>query len=112
PYYTDRERSRHEVRPGLTGYAQVAGRNDLLWNGRLELDVRYVEARSWISDFRILVRTVRSLSSRAGVSVVAGDSGEPLDVARGYPVYSGYTIRRFERPDIPARVRWMDDART
>ncbi|MFD2613943.1 sugar transferase [Paenibacillus gansuensis] len=56
--YTERERTRHLVRPGITGLAQTAGRNCLSWNERLELDARYVESRSLRLDFRIAVRTV------------------------------------------------------
>lgn len=58
PYYTERERLRHSVRPGLTGLAQVSGRNFLEWDKRLEKDVEYVESISFAGDCRILVRTV------------------------------------------------------
>jgi undecaprenyl phosphate N,N'-diacetylbacillosamine 1-phosphate transferase len=58
PYYTERERLRHRVRPGLTGWSQVNGRNDLGWEERLELDARYVERLSFALDMRILARTI------------------------------------------------------
>lgn len=68
PRYTEREARRHEVRPGITGLAQVSGRNALSWEERLELDVRYVETRSLGLDLRILARTVGQVLSRTGIS--------------------------------------------
>jgi lipopolysaccharide/colanic/teichoic acid biosynthesis glycosyltransferase len=65
--YSARQSRRHEVRPGITGLAQVAGRNSLSWEERLELDVRYVESRSLRLDLSILVRTVRGVIRRQGV---------------------------------------------
>ena len=59
---------RHEVRPGLTGLAQVAGRNLVGWEERLELDVRYVETRSLALDLRIIGRTVGAVFRRQGIS--------------------------------------------
>ena len=61
PYYTEREHKRHLVRPGLTGLAQVSGRNTLKWENRLESDVTYVENISFILDMKILFRTVLTL---------------------------------------------------
>jgi lipopolysaccharide/colanic/teichoic acid biosynthesis glycosyltransferase/glycosyltransferase involved in cell wall biosynthesis len=58
PYYTGRERLRHRVRPGLTGWAQIHGRNDLAWRERLELDAWYAEHASFRLDLRILWRTL------------------------------------------------------
>ncbi len=69
PYFTDRERIRFAVRPGITGLAQVSGRNALPWDERLELDVRYVEEWSLGLDFRILWMTVRNVLRRSGVEV-------------------------------------------
>jgi lipopolysaccharide/colanic/teichoic acid biosynthesis glycosyltransferase len=67
PYYTPRERKRHLVRPGLTGLAQVMGRNTARWDDRLELDVRYVESKSLLLDLRILLRTVGKVIARSDV---------------------------------------------
>jgi lipopolysaccharide/colanic/teichoic acid biosynthesis glycosyltransferase len=64
--YTDRQRRRLEVKPGLTGWAQVNGRASLSWPERIELDVWYVEHRSLALDLRILLRTV-SVLLRPGV---------------------------------------------
>jgi lipopolysaccharide/colanic/teichoic acid biosynthesis glycosyltransferase len=67
PYYSPRERRRHAVRPGLTGWAQIHGRNSLSWNERLEMDVWYVEHRSALLDARILAETIGVVLSRRGV---------------------------------------------
>ena len=66
--YTPRQARRHEVRPGITGRAQSSGRNDVPWERRLELDVEYVDTRSFRLDALILVRTVRSVFVREGIS--------------------------------------------
>jgi lipopolysaccharide/colanic/teichoic acid biosynthesis glycosyltransferase len=65
--YTDRQRRRLEVRPGITGWAQVNGRTSLPWPERIELDVWYVEHRSLRLDVRILARTARLLLSGHGL---------------------------------------------
>ena len=65
--YTDRQRRRLEVRPGITGWAQVHGRAALPWHERIELDVWYVEHRSAALDLRILAMTVRLLLSGRGL---------------------------------------------
>lgn len=67
PYYTERERLRHAVRPGLTGLAQISGRNRAQWDDRLELDARYVEARSLWLDLRILLKTIVQVLRRKDV---------------------------------------------
>ncbi|QFQ30673.1 sugar transferase [Janibacter melonis] len=66
--YTDEQARRHEVRPGLTGLAQVNGRNNISWEDRFAYDVEYVESRSMLMDLRILLRTVRQVLRRDGIS--------------------------------------------
>lgn len=68
PYYSDRERLRHCVRPGLTGLAQVNGRNSLKWDDRFELDAEYVEDLSLANDVRIFLKTIGKALSRSDVS--------------------------------------------
>lgn len=68
PLYSERQARRHEVRPGLTGWAQVNGRNAISWEERLEMDVWYVEHQSVGLDLRILLRTVWTVLARRGVS--------------------------------------------
>lgn len=107
PYYHEHERIRHLVRPGITGLAQVSGRNGLPWDERLNLDAEYVKNVSLKGDAWILVRTVRQVLGRKDVSVVASESGERLDVTRSYPISNGFGLRRFEHRDIPIRVDWF-----
>jgi FlaA1/EpsC-like NDP-sugar epimerase/dTDP-4-amino-4,6-dideoxygalactose transaminase/lipopolysaccharide/colanic/teichoic acid biosynthesis glycosyltransferase len=66
--YTPSEYRRHTVRPGLTGWAQIHGRNDVGWEERFALDVWYIENRSLWLDLRILGRTVLTLARRSGIS--------------------------------------------
>ena len=65
--YTDRQRRRLEVRPGITGWAQINGRSSLPWPERIELDVWYVDNRSLRLDLRILARTARMLATGHGL---------------------------------------------
>lgn len=67
PYYTEKERKRHSVRPGLTGLAQVNGRNALGWDSRLALDVEYVDNISFIGDIKILFQTFIKVVKHDGV---------------------------------------------
>lgn len=66
--YSPEQARRHEVRPGITGWAQVNGRNATTWEERLRLDVWYVDNRSLALDLRILLRTVALVFSREGIS--------------------------------------------
>jgi lipopolysaccharide/colanic/teichoic acid biosynthesis glycosyltransferase len=68
PLYSPEQARRHEVRPGITGWAQVNGRNALSWEERLKLDVWYVDHRSLWLDLRILWLTVRKVILREGIS--------------------------------------------
>ena len=73
PYYTEREAKRHSVRPGITGYTQVHGRNNLPWDKRLEMDVYYVEHLSFKTDFMVFWQTILNVLSRKDVQVITGD---------------------------------------
>ena len=68
PRYSARQARRHEVRPGLTGLAQVMGRNALSWEEKFEWDVRYVETRTFWLDLKILALTVKAVVLREGIS--------------------------------------------
>lgn len=80
PYYTEREQLRHTVRPGLTGLAQVSGRNFLAWDKRLEKDVEYVENLSFLLDVKIFFTTIKKVFVREDVAedtnVIEGNLAE------------------------------------
>ena len=76
PRYSPRQARRHEVRPGITGLAQVKGRNALSWEEKFEWDVRYVEAQSLWLDLTILFLTVKTVLVREGISA-QGDATMP-----------------------------------
>lgn len=67
PYYTEKERIRHTVRPGLTGLAQISGRNAITWDDRLSLDVKYVENITFIGDVKIIFKTITKVIKRENV---------------------------------------------
>ena len=79
-YYTKEEQKRHDAKPGLTGLAQVSGRNDLPWDKRLQLDVEYVETISFFLDVKILWVTFIQLfkSQKVDMSVSLIDEREPI----------------------------------
>ena len=85
PEYLDRYNSeqarRHEVRPGITGWAQVNGRNAVSWGERFAMDVYYVDHRSFMFDARILFKTVSAVLSREGVSAPGSETMQPFDPA-------------------------------
>lgn len=80
PYYTNRERLRHTVRPGITGWAQVNGRNLISWDKKLECDAYYAENVSLWLDMKILFLTVRKVIKREGA--IADKRENYLDVER------------------------------
>jgi lipopolysaccharide/colanic/teichoic acid biosynthesis glycosyltransferase len=65
--YTERQRGRLAVKPGITGWAQVNGRTELPWDERIELDLWYIEHRSWRLDLEILSRTIRMVFGGHGL---------------------------------------------
>lgn len=77
PYYNEEEKHRHDVRPGLTGLAQVNGRNDLQWEERFKFDLEYVNKITFINDVKILFMTVGKVFMREGI-VVRG-TGKAID---------------------------------
>ncbi|ENX42345.1 hypothetical protein F886_03546 [Acinetobacter sp. NIPH 542] len=67
-HYTPRQMRRHEVRPGMTGLAQVNGRNNLSWEEKFELDVKYVENHNIWLDFKIMVKTILVMLKKEGIN--------------------------------------------
>lgn len=82
PFFTERERIRHSVRPGITGLAQVNGRNEASWDNRLQNDIRYVESMSPMLDFSIILETLRLVVQRRNVHVNPGAMMQDLDAER------------------------------
>ena len=70
PYYTEKENLRHSVRPGITGWAQVNGRNNLNWDDRLRYDIYYVENLSLLIDIKVLCKTIINVINRKDITVV------------------------------------------
>lgn len=69
PYYTEEEHRRHTVRPGLTGYAQVHGRNALSWDDRFKLDLQYVDHITFLMDLKIIFDTIKIVFKREGINM-------------------------------------------
>ncbi|MBU2863004.1 sugar transferase [Reinekea forsetii] len=78
PLYNERQKKRHDVRPGITGWAQVNGRNAISWEEKFELDVWYVENQSFWLDITILFLTVKKVLGREGVSADGHVTTEPF----------------------------------
>ena len=95
PYFTDEERRRHDVRPGITGLAQVNGRNSLNWDDRLVMDVKYVDNQSFTLDCVILCKTIISVLQRRDIAEDTSVSMKDLDDERkGRSEYPAADARR------------------
>lgn len=82
PYYTEEERHRHDVRPGLTGLAQVNGRNALGWEDRFKYDLYYVEHLNFLLDIKIIAMTAGKVLKRSGTLSGAEQTVADFDVYR------------------------------
>ena len=82
PWYTEREKLRHSVRPGISGWAQVNGRNNLSWDEKLALDVYYVEHLSLGMDVRVVLKTIVNVLQHKDVNVIPGMRLGKLDDVR------------------------------
>ena len=80
PLYNEEQKHRHDVRPGITGYAQANGRNALTWEERFEMDVYYTRHLSLRMDLGILCRTVKVVLKREGIS---SETAATMEVFRG-----------------------------
>ena len=78
PLYNSHQRRRHEVRPGLTGLAQISGRNAISWEEKFNLDVEYVDGISFLGDWMIILRTARQVITRDGISSQTSPTMEPF----------------------------------
>ena len=81
PWYTNEQRKRHSVRPGLTGYAQAHGRNAVNWDDKFAMDVWYVKHLTFITDIKIFFATIKSVLKREGIS---SDTSATMEDFRDY----------------------------
>lgn len=82
PYYTEEENHRHDVRPGLSGWAQVNGRNTITWEARFKYDVDYVNQITFLRDVKIIIMTILKVVKRSDILVGKEDCEGRLDVDR------------------------------
>lgn len=68
PLYNDEQKLRHNTRPGLTGLAQVNGRNSISWEEKFDWDIQYVKNISFVNDFKIIIKTIRQVLKRDGIN--------------------------------------------
>lgn len=80
PLYNTHQKRRHEVRPGLSGLAQVSGRNVISWEEKFDLDVEYVDNINFIKDFKIIVLTIKKVFIREGIN---SETAATMDPFRG-----------------------------
>lgn len=78
PLYNEQQKRRHEVRPGLTGWAQVNGRNTISWEEKFDLDVEYVDNINFLLDCKIIFLTVKKVLSREGINSDTAATMEPF----------------------------------
>jgi undecaprenyl phosphate N,N'-diacetylbacillosamine 1-phosphate transferase len=83
PLYSEEQRRRHDVRPGITGWAQVNGRNNISWKKKFELDVYYVDHLSFALDLRVLFTTVKKVLERKDINTTTGNSAT-MDAFNGH----------------------------
>ena len=81
-YYNEEEKHRHDVRPGLTGYAQVNGRNSISWEEKFKDDIEYVHNVTIINDIKIIFKTIGKVFKREGISQEGNATMERLDIYR------------------------------
>lgn len=93
PYYSESEKQRHNVRPGLTGLAQINGRNNLEWDSRLSLDIDYVRHHSFYFDIKIVGKTILKVCKREGFAVIDQASLQDLHIERGKKQISIKTLQ-------------------
>lgn len=93
PYYNEQERRRHSVRPGLTGMAQVHGRNATTWEDRFAYDIAYVDRITLCGDIKILFQTVATVFRRSGIGVRGVDSPMDFDAYRRQQMEEGSKVK-------------------
>lgn len=92
PFYTDDERIRHEVRPGLTGYAQINGRNALSWETKFKFDIHYVNNISLLFDIKIFISTIAIVFRRKNIGIRGVNSPIDFDIERSVGKKEGNNV--------------------
>ena len=80
--YNEHQRKRHEVRPGLSGYAQVNGRNAISWEEKFDLDIKYIDNLSFVNDWKIILCTMRKIFVKEGIS---SNTSVTMETFKGTP---------------------------
>lgn len=93
PLYSPEQRRRHDVRPGLTGYAQAYGRNSLTWEEKFEKDVYYVDNISFLLDVKIILKTISVVFKREGISSETSVTMEEFKGTKTEPVAEKEMVR-------------------
>ena len=107
PYYTVEEQCRHDVPPGLTGLAQVNGRNSISWDKKIGYDVQYVSNICFKNDIKIILQTILKVIKRSDIKVGSEfKAGKFIDQRE---LRTKTTLRKFTAADIPNKVRWIND---
>ncbi len=102
PYYRDYEKNRFQVRPGITGWAQINGRNAVTWDEKFKLDAWYVDNWSLWLDFKILILTFYKVIKSENVKAIPPDSMEDLDMERDYAKSHNIKFRKAIEEDSAA----------
>ena len=93
PYYNEQEKKRHSVRPGLTGLAQVHGRNATTWESRFYYDITYVSKVTFWGDLKIVLQTVATVFKRSGIGTRGVDSPMDFDAYRKQQLEEGSKVK-------------------
>ncbi len=93
PYYTEKEAHRHDVRPGITGWAQCHGRNDVTWDDKLAMDVWYVDNISLKTDLNIIWTTIKAVVNRESVEVAGVEALDTYRIRNGFKPRIEKTIK-------------------
>lgn len=104
PYYTNCEKHRHDVRPGLTGLAQVSGRNSISWDSKFKYDLEYIENLTFANDMKILFLTVKKVFVREGIGQGEQHPGNLYDVRKDWLDADGVIKPEYQDNDNSANV--------
>ncbi len=106
-FMTDEQRKRHDVRPGLSGLAQVSGRNAISWDGKMAVDLEYIEKISFLEDVRIVLRTIKKVFKKEGINAegqaTVDDYGDALH-KEGRVTQEEYDMKQIEAKELLREV--------